>query len=353
MSQENIYKWVPIKRGDALPKNAIYSCNTYTDGPVYIGGFDNIPGKVNLKNNKIWNIWVQDLGSRQVGEILVMNTTYKWNEISRGDAIPANALYCGLDNHGDKVWVGRSTGGVPGKINCQSNDSPNPTMCNLWIHDSFMSSQKAHILVTDKCIEDVAQTIEIIEDKQNKLNYLYEPPTDDTQLAKWTASEIGFIEQNIRKVDVKIKIGEIMNDVCNIVRTALGDLTTISGIIDVIKNFSINVSLSSNKTTIKKTIIKKIKSTNGKQHTYVLLDFVSKSSVTSNHLGNTAGYNNDSQNIKLKYVFLQPTNQTALNKCNILMNENTCKSIDAFSDFVSDEKDKEYGKPKWGCCNIS
>ena len=93
-----------------MPKNAIYSCNTYTDGPVYIGGFDNIPGKVNLENNKIWNIWVQDLGSRQVGEILVMNTTYKWKEISRGDTIPSNALYCGLDNHGDKVWVGRSTG---------------------------------------------------------------------------------------------------------------------------------------------------------------------------------------------------------------------------------------------------
>ena len=43
-----------------------------------------------------------------------------------------------------------------------------------------------------------------------------------------------------------------------------------------------------------------------------------------------------------------------MDKCNVLMNENTCRSIDAFSDFVSDEDEgDEYGKTKWGCCNIS
>jgi len=354
----NTYKWVSIKRGDDLPRNAIYSCNTYTDGPVYIGGFDNIPGKVNLKHNKIWNFWVRELGSRQFGKILVMNTTYTWKEISRGDLIPSNALYCGFDNHGDKVWVGRSTSGVPGKINCEHNEASNPTMCNLWTHEAWSASQEAHILIID-VRNDETQSIEKIEDKQHKLNYLYEPQTDadndNTQLAEWSASEIGFVEQNIRKTDFKVKVGEIINTVCNVVTTAMGDISTISDIIDLIKNFSINISLSSNKTTIKKKIMKKIESTNGNLPTYVLLDFISKSSSTSRNVGNTCRYNNTSRHIKLKYAFLQPKNQSAQNKSNELINENTCKSIEAFKHFVSDETNEttESHSNKRSCCNIS
>ena len=201
MNNTRVYEWVDIKRGDTLPKNSIYSCTTRTDGPVYIGGFDNIPGKVNLDNKKIWNIWVRDLGSRQNGKILVMNTTYRWKEIKRGDIIPKNALYCGLDNCGDRVWVGRTTQGVPGKINCEQYiESDQYTMHNLWTHENWTAFQKAHILVYDEIIDTENKNLEKnkLETNQNKLNYLFEPNNDYQQeIEKWTIYKTYIFEKNI------------------------------------------------------------------------------------------------------------------------------------------------------------
>ena len=138
-------KWVPKSRNDSMPTDAVYGGNTATDGHVYIGRFDNTPGKVNIQNDKIWNFWVEAKGSRTCGEVLTTNGTCDWVEIKRGEEIPKNAIYSGKDQQNDRVWVGKSISGEPGKINCSNNSSKNPTMYNLWCHHSGQSS-KAYIL---------------------------------------------------------------------------------------------------------------------------------------------------------------------------------------------------------------
>lgn len=352
MNNENTFKWVPIKRGDKLPKNSIYSCTTSTDGPVYIGGFDNIPGKVNLKNNRIWNIWVRDLGNRQSGEILVMNTTYTWLEISRGELIPKNALYCGLDNKGDRVWVGRTIEGVPGKINCeQYNESLQYTMHNLWIHENlFGSYQKAHILVIDEYKDDNQKSINQIETKQHKLNYLFEPQINNknNELSEWFFRENENIEKNIKNVNFKLEIGKIMNCIIEVVKSNMGDLSNIGNIIDLIKNFNVDISSKSNKTSIQKSITKEIETNNGKPSIYIFIYVEIKLASNSHNLGNIFNYNNNSQIIIVDYIFLRPKNQAAINKCIELMNDDICKSIGAFKHFgLYKEPNK-----KSNCCTI-
>ena len=63
MNNNNLYEWVTKSRNDDLPVNAIYAGSTSTDGHVYVARFNNIPGKVNLSNNKIYNK-NQALGTR-------------------------------------------------------------------------------------------------------------------------------------------------------------------------------------------------------------------------------------------------------------------------------------------------
>ena len=45
-----LYVWIPLKRGDSIPENAVYAGITGADGKVYVAKMDNSPGKVNLKD---------------------------------------------------------------------------------------------------------------------------------------------------------------------------------------------------------------------------------------------------------------------------------------------------------------
>ncbi len=140
--KEIYYKWVPKSRNNPLPDNAVYAGNTGRDGLIYVARFDNVPGKVNLSDGKnIYNFWVQGKGSRTSGEVLITNGECKWIDIKRGDPIPEYAIYSGLDQCKDEVWVGRSICGECGKINVKDNGSvnkengsSNSTMWNLWSH---------------------------------------------------------------------------------------------------------------------------------------------------------------------------------------------------------------------------
>lgn len=148
---ENIYKkkleWVTLKRGDLIPLNAIYGGTTKTDGDVYVGKINNSPGKVNLKYNKIWNYWVQNLGSNQTGTVLISDFEYEWIPIKRGNNIPLNAVCCGLDEYNDKIWVGKSTGNEPGKITCIDNQDPEPKMKNIWCHSAWCGNPSCYVLI--------------------------------------------------------------------------------------------------------------------------------------------------------------------------------------------------------------
>ena len=144
--EKKIYvKWETFNRGDVLPKNAVYAGNTGSDGAVYVARVENTPGKVNLSKGKIWNYWVRDYYSRQSGEMLLTNGVCKWVSIRRGDTFPENAVYSGRDYRGDKVWIGRSFTGEPGKITCADNSAEPATMWNLWTHKGG-SSQSCEVL---------------------------------------------------------------------------------------------------------------------------------------------------------------------------------------------------------------
>jgi hypothetical protein len=147
--EENEIKWIPKKRGDKIHDLSVFAGNTKTDGKVYIGKIDKSPGKVNIDKNKIWNYWIQNIGSSESGKMLVVNCKYEWQNIQRGKKIPENAVYCGKDESNDDVWVGKSYDNEAGKINCTYKDenTDEPIMHNFWCHGSFCSSQKAYILV--------------------------------------------------------------------------------------------------------------------------------------------------------------------------------------------------------------
>lgn len=141
-------KWVPAEAGDDLPVGAVYAGATGTDGAVYIGRFNNTPGKVNLNNKKIAGFWVQHEGNRKKGEVLVTNGVCTWKPINRGDAIPSNAVYSGLDFEFVNVWVGRDRSTEPGKITIIDNKYKAPKMDKIWCdHDG--SSSWASILLID------------------------------------------------------------------------------------------------------------------------------------------------------------------------------------------------------------
>ena len=139
LAKEIFVKWKTFNRGDVLPKTAVYAGNTGNDGAVYVGRVDNTPGKVNLDNGKIWNYWVHGYYSRQSGEILLTNGDCKWVRIKRYDAFPKNAVFSGRDYKNDKVWIGKSVSGEPGKITCENNDAMPSKMWNLWSHGGSRS----------------------------------------------------------------------------------------------------------------------------------------------------------------------------------------------------------------------
>lgn len=145
--EEKILKWKYIKRGTILPKYKIEGGTTKSDGRLFVGKINNSPGKVNIDNGKIWNYWVQNKGSSDCGYMLITNYKYEWKHITRGGKIPKNAIFCGNDEHGDKVWVGKSLENEPGKITCQNNKDKNPTMQNLWCHSAWMGYKNAYILI--------------------------------------------------------------------------------------------------------------------------------------------------------------------------------------------------------------
>ena len=140
-----ITKWISCSRYDELPENFIYVGDINYDGKVYIGRFNNTPGKVNIDKGKIWNFWVQGEGQSVHGDVLTTNGKYEWKYINRGQLIPDNIVPHSIDNNKDKVWVGKNIRGEPGKINCHDNDSQNPEMYNIWCHNDG-NSKFAYIL---------------------------------------------------------------------------------------------------------------------------------------------------------------------------------------------------------------
>jgi hypothetical protein len=331
---EKTYKWVPKSRGDEIPVNAIYAGTTRTDGHVYVGRFRNIPGKVNLDKGKIYNFWVQALGSQRDGEVLTTTNSYKWVDIRRNDEIPKNAVYTGLDQSNDKVWVGRSKSGEPGKINCTNNKSTIPLMCNLWCHSKSSAEQVAHILVIEENDEIVKNDDETEEEqneeikkKHKKLEYLHCHKEEKEELPLWTHCKVNKISKTVKSNEIEVSIGNIAKTLFDVLSAVDGNIISL---IDLIKTVKLHLESSSSEELItsKELIITKPNEKGFKK--YIILIF-SKQDITKTKKWIGVFTTNKSYiDIKIDYTILEPNNNAAQLKCQELINEKTNMMIESF-----------------------
>ena len=152
--ENKLCAWILLKRGESIPENAVYAGITSADGKVYVSKMDNSPGKVNLKDDKIWNFWSQAYSNpRQESEVLIAHGICEWKEINYGDPIPENSVYVGYDYNHHKVWVGKDiSSDEPGKITCLDSNAKQSKMCRIWCHSYSRTSdvKKAKILETKR-----------------------------------------------------------------------------------------------------------------------------------------------------------------------------------------------------------
>merc|ERR1712008_179999 len=67
------FKWLPIKRDDLLPPNAVHTGATRRDGELYVAKKGEFCGKMNLAKGRMWNIWTHKSGGSDSGEVLVVD----------------------------------------------------------------------------------------------------------------------------------------------------------------------------------------------------------------------------------------------------------------------------------------
>ena len=328
-----LYKWVPKSRGDDIPVNSIYAGTTKTDGYVYIGRFNNIPGKVNLSNGKIYNFWVQALGSQKYGEVLTTTNSYKWVDIKRNELIPKNAVYSGRDQVNDKVWVGRSISGEPGKINCINNESTTPLMCNLWCHSKSLSEQVAHILVieeNDEVKKDEHETSEEndneIKKKCNKLEYLH-CNKEEEELPLWKHCRVNKISKLIKTSELEVSVGNIAKTLFDVISAVDGNIISL---IDLIKKVKLHLTSSSSKELIinKELIVTDPNEKGFKK--YIILIFSKQDITKTRRWAGVFNTNKTYIDIKIDYTILEPNNNSAQLKCQELINEKTSMMIESF-----------------------
>ena len=329
---DKIYEWIPKSRNDELPSNAIYGGSTNTDGHVYVGRFNNIPGKVNLSNKKIYNFWVQPTGNRQHGEVLVTDHIYKWIDICHGDKIPKNAIYSGKDKNGDKVWVGREISGEPGKINCHNNNSSTPLMHNLW-YGRHSNSKKAHILIIEKANIDIDENEteeEKVEEKRiknNKLEYLHSNKEPSDELPLWKYCIVSKLSKTVKSSDLKVSVGNLAKNMFDIISSVDGNIITLA---NLITKFNLHLTCgSSEELTKSKEFIITPKDKNGYSK-YVILIFRKVKTTKTRRIMGIYNTSTSYLDIKIDYMVLESSNYPAELKCQELIDEKTSMVIDSF-----------------------
>jgi len=347
------YKWVPKSRGHDLPVNAIYAGTTKTDGHVYIGRFSNIPGKVNLSKDKIYNFWVEALGSQMTGEVLTTTNSYKWVDIKRNDVIPKNAVYSGRDQAKDKVWVGRSNSGEPGKINCTNNKSTTPLMHNLWCHSKSSAEQTAHILVieeNDKVEKDKHETSEEndeeIKNKCNKLEYLHCNKAEE-ELPLWKHCRINKISKFIKTSELEVSVDNIAQNLFNVISAVHGNIISL---IDLIKKVKLHItSSSSEEIIINKEMIVTDKNEKGFE-TYIILVFSKQDIKESQSCAGVFKKAKTYIDFKVNYTILEPNNNPAQWKCRELVNLKSDSWIESCANWSKVKPPLNRKKKKRLCC---
>lgn len=127
-----------------MPVGAVLSGKTDTDGDVYVarnlgGGYAGGGcGKLNLKDNRMYNIWVHGSGETQEGEVLVAvpGAELAWIPMVRGEKLPPGCILAGETKTDGNVYVARNMSGVCGKLNLDKGKTN-----NIWVHGTGASHE--------------------------------------------------------------------------------------------------------------------------------------------------------------------------------------------------------------------
>ena len=297
-----LYEWIRMKRGDQIPKNAVYAGQTDADSIVYIGKMDNSPGKVNLKNGTIYNFWSQNYNSREEGELLINHGISKWVELKYGEDIPENAVFGGRDFNRDKVWVGKDvTTDEPGKITVHDSNNSTPQMCRLWCHSYWRTADVkiAYVLVIEPKPVPVIQTI-----PQPVLQVEEEEWGDLLQYNKH--------EEHIKSQELNVSVNNIVTGITKTIALASGDLTHFSELLKIdidanIKNSVIdcedaNISMVNDEKKTYYIILKYYKKTRESQRGITLKYQLFR-------------YNNVQYDFIVEYAIIKPDNELSYKRC--------------------------------------
>jgi len=136
-------RWVPISRGDVIPRDAIESGRTRADGQVWAGRYHGEAGKINADSGKMWNFWGHYMKQQKKAEILCYAGGHEWRPIRRGQQMPPNAVKAGETKVDGPVYIARLDGEA-GKINVDAGK-----MWNFWGHHSGRSNNAEILIVGD------------------------------------------------------------------------------------------------------------------------------------------------------------------------------------------------------------
>jgi hypothetical protein len=298
-----LYKWIPMKRGDTLPDNAVYSGQTSTDAKVYIAKIDNSPGKVNLDNGKIYNFWSQKYNSRTEGEVLVSYGVNSWKELKYGETIPVGAVLGGRDYNSDKVWVGKDiTTDEPGKITCLNENATNPSMCRLWCHTYWCTADVkiANILIIK------SKPKPIIEQKSKSKPIIIKQKDD----SNWGQTlQYKKISECIKTKSVDISVSNIVSAITKTIAIVSGELSHIG---DLLKT-DIKANISTTQVDSEEANESVVNDENKKN--YILLKYYKKTLKKKGGIKGVFNYNTSDYNLIIEYAIFQPENNASREKC--------------------------------------
>jgi len=313
-----LYEWIPIKKGEDLPDNAVYTGQTESDGKVYVAKFDNSPGKVNITNGKINNFWSQAyLKSRQEGEILISNGINNWVELKKEEKFPQNAVYVGRDYNRDKVWVGKDvTTDEPGKVTCINNDDVEPKMAHLWCHSFYRTDRVkiADILVIDELPKPIIE---------KKIENIETGISDEWGENTYYSS----IEENIKSSTIEISVDNIVKQITTAVGISLGDLTHLTQLISSLK-LDIKMNIQNIQKDSKLETESMINDIN--KECYIRLKYYKKNIEQTRGFAGIFSSQKFDYKLIIKYTIIQPRNEVSINRCEKLKNKLIKKILDNF-----------------------
>ena len=187
--------WKSVKKGDAIPYQAVKAGYTDTDGVLYIGKAENGEiGKYNTSNKTLKNLWASNSGKHDHGYIFVCDPDRViWREYRYGGELPADAFLAGSYPMDGDLYIGRcggDRGGEVGKINLKPDGV---TMQNMWVHSTYFKYTTGEILcVREQLVSIVFGDLDLISETPKVVHKATLKNDGDTKLVqkfKWTEQQ--------------------------------------------------------------------------------------------------------------------------------------------------------------------